>query len=149
MFVCFATKAVHLEVISDLTTAAFLATLWHFITRRGKRSIVWSDHVTNFMGVIREIKELVDNLQTQDGQRTSLEYCATQNVQWTFTLEQASNFGGLWEAAVESFKIQLKKVVREMRLMFEELTRITAQIEACLNSISHALTTLLATTYTL
>ena len=31
VFVCFAVKAVYLELVSDLTTAAFLATLRHFV----------------------------------------------------------------------------------------------------------------------
>ena len=35
VFTCFATKAVHLEVISALTTAAFLATLLRYIARWG------------------------------------------------------------------------------------------------------------------
>ena len=130
----FSTKAVHLEVVSDLTTAAFLATLRRFIARRGKPSVIWSDHGTNFVGAAREIKELYDNLRTRDWQKTIVEYCTTQSVQWKFTPEQAPHFGGLWEAAVKSFKSHLKKVVGETRLTFEELTTITAQIEACLNS---------------
>ena len=36
IFVCFATKAVHIEVVSSLTTEAFLAALRRFIARRGK-----------------------------------------------------------------------------------------------------------------
>ena len=134
VFVCFSTKAVHLEVVSDLTSAAFIATLRRFIARRGKPSIIWSDHGTNFVGAAREIKELYHNIRTRDYQRTIVEYCTGQNVQWKFTPEQAPHFGGLWEAAVKSFKSHLKKVVRETRLTFEELTTITAQIEACLNS---------------
>ncbi len=35
LFVCLATKAVHLEIVSDLTTEAFLASLKRFISRRG------------------------------------------------------------------------------------------------------------------
>ena len=35
VFVCFATKVVHLELVLELTTAAFIATLHKFIGRRG------------------------------------------------------------------------------------------------------------------
>ena len=48
--------------------------------------------------------------------------------------EHAPHFGGLWEAAVKSFKLHLRRVVGEARLTYEELTTILAQIEACLNS---------------
>ena len=44
------------------------------------------------------------------------------------------NFGGLWEAAVKSFKTHLRRVAGEVKLTYEELATTLAQIEACLNS---------------
>ena len=35
LFVCFSTKAVHIEIVSDLTTEAFLTALKRFVARRG------------------------------------------------------------------------------------------------------------------
>ena len=34
VFVCFSSKAIHLELVSDLTTDAFMASLKRFIARR-------------------------------------------------------------------------------------------------------------------
>ncbi|GFS89970.1 uncharacterized protein TNCV_507001 [Trichonephila clavipes] len=51
IFICFCTKATHLEVVSDLTTEAFLACLRRFIARRSKPSVIWSDNATNFKGI--------------------------------------------------------------------------------------------------
>ncbi|XP_043504903.1 uncharacterized protein LOC122525925 [Polistes fuscatus] len=50
VFVCFSTKAVHLELVNDLTTEAFLAALRRFMARRGKCSDIYSDNATNFVG---------------------------------------------------------------------------------------------------
>ena len=50
VFVSLSVKAVHLELISDLTSAAFIACLRRFIARRGKPSTIWSDHGSNFVG---------------------------------------------------------------------------------------------------
>lgn len=47
-FVCFSTKAIHLEAVSELSTAAFL-TLHRFIGRRGLPSKICSDNA-NFVG---------------------------------------------------------------------------------------------------
>ncbi|XP_076302295.1 uncharacterized protein LOC143220560 [Lasioglossum baleicum] len=50
VFVCPAVKAVHLEVVSDLTTDVFIATLRRFIARRGKCREITSDNGSNFIG---------------------------------------------------------------------------------------------------
>ena len=60
-FVCLATNAVHLELVSDLTSSAFIAILRRFIGRRGIPSKLWSDHGANFVGAQREIAKLLQN----------------------------------------------------------------------------------------
>ena len=49
VFASFTVKAVHLEPASDLTAAAFLATVRGFVARYRKPSVIWSDHETNFV----------------------------------------------------------------------------------------------------
>ena len=50
LFVCLVVKAVHLELVSDLTTEAFIASFRRFIARRGCPKLMLSDHGTNFVG---------------------------------------------------------------------------------------------------
>ncbi|XP_070143612.1 uncharacterized protein [Drosophila kikkawai] len=50
VFICFATKAVHVEVVSDLSTDAFIAALKRLIARRGLPSDIFCDNATNFVG---------------------------------------------------------------------------------------------------
>lgn len=66
IFVCLACKAVHLEVVSDLTTESFLAALSRFISRRGKPISITSDNTTNFKGANREFVELQELLESQE-----------------------------------------------------------------------------------
>ncbi|XP_043496357.1 uncharacterized protein LOC122520328 [Polistes fuscatus] len=54
-----ATKAVHLELVNDLTTEAFLAALRRFMARRGKCSDIYSDNATNFVGAANELEARV------------------------------------------------------------------------------------------
>ncbi|XP_050538460.1 uncharacterized protein LOC126903928 [Daktulosphaira vitifoliae] len=56
VFVCMTTKAVHLEVVSDLSTPAFLATLDRFVSRRGLPSQIYTDCGTNFVGADRMLQ---------------------------------------------------------------------------------------------
>lgn len=59
IFVCFATRAVHLELdVGDLSTEAFLNALKRFTARRGKISHIYSDNATNFTGAAKELQEL-------------------------------------------------------------------------------------------
>ena len=50
VFVSLTVKSVHLELVTDLTSEAFLACLRRFIARRGYPSLLWSDHGSNFIG---------------------------------------------------------------------------------------------------
>ena len=134
LFVCLSVKAVHLELVSDLTTEAFIAALRRFIARRGYPSLIWSDHGTNFVGATRELKEIHDFLCSQQVQGTVSEFCSSKNIDWRFIPEKAPHFGGLWESAVKSTKLHLTRVVGSVKLTFEEFSTILAQIEACLNS---------------
>ena len=63
VFVSLSTKAVHIEAVSDLTSEAFIACLKRFISRRGKPTLLWSDHSTNFGGAKRILKELYEFLK--------------------------------------------------------------------------------------
>ncbi len=133
VFVSFSVKAAHLELVSDLTSEAFLAALRRFVLRRGKPSIVWSDNGTNFVCTARELKDLYSFLREQKTQGTISDYSTTQGINWKFIPESTPHFGGLWEVAVKSFKKHLRKVVTNVRLSYEELCTVLTQIEACLN----------------
>ncbi|GFW65776.1 integrase catalytic domain-containing protein [Trichonephila clavipes] len=58
LFICLATKAVHLELVSTLSTDAMLAALRRFIARRGHPSEIHSDNGTNFIGANNYLKQL-------------------------------------------------------------------------------------------
>ncbi len=84
VFVSLSVRAVHLELVSDLSTDAFIACLRRFISRRGKPSLLCSDHGTNFVGAASEIKELVKFLEFQKTQEKIFTFCSVQNIQWKF-----------------------------------------------------------------
>ncbi|CAK1603848.1 unnamed protein product [Parnassius mnemosyne] len=133
LFVCMATKALHLEVVSDMTAQSFLAAFKRFVARRGHVSDLWSDNVTNFVGSAKELTKLfsaersVVVAEIQD-------WMSSNGTNWHFIPPHSPNFGGLWEAGIKSAKYHLKRVIGDSTLTFEELTTTLSQIEACLNS---------------
>ena len=57
LFVCFSTRAIHLEAVSDLSTESFLAAFHRFASRRGCPSQVVSDNGRNFVGAAKAIAQ--------------------------------------------------------------------------------------------
>ncbi|GFY17399.1 integrase catalytic domain-containing protein [Trichonephila clavipes] len=131
VFVCLATKAVHLEVVSDLTSKAFIACLKRFVARRGKPSEIFCDQGTNFYGASRDLRKEFRQLMKEDAVH---QFLVTDNITFHFNPPSAPHFGGIWEATVKSFKFHLNRVVGVTSLTFEELSTLSSQIEACLNS---------------
>lgn len=134
VLVCMATKAVHLEVVSDLSTDAFLNAFKRFISRRGKPSDVFSDNGTNFVGANRELEDLRKLFAQEDQQHKIIDTTSSEGIKWHFIPPRVPHFGGLWEATVKSFKGYFYKVASEVALTFEEASTLVTQIEAILNS---------------
>ncbi|GFY29798.1 integrase catalytic domain-containing protein [Trichonephila clavipes] len=127
-----ASKVVHLEIVSDLTTDAFLATLKHFVARRGKCATISSDNAKNFVGANRELKRLHNLLKFPEEKLSS--YLSSEGISLNFMPPRAPNFGGIWEAGVKSFKFYLKGAVGNLNRTLEEFLTIITQIEGILNS---------------
>lgn len=134
VFVCFATKAVHLEVVSDLTTDAFIAALKRLISRRGKPNQMHSDNATTFVGAQRQLKELYEFLRADETLTAIEQFLQGHETTWKFIPPNAPHFGGLWEAAVKSAKYHLARIVGGQNLTFEEMSTVLCEIEAVLNS---------------
>ena len=134
LFVCFSTKAVHLELVSSASTAACIAALRRYVSRRGLPNVVYSDNGTNCVGAKRELEELQKVLNSSETQNELANYATNKNFQWLTIPPRTPHFGGLWEAAIRSGKHQLRRIVGTTALTFEELTTVFTQIEAMLNS---------------
>ncbi|XP_071578834.1 uncharacterized protein [Temnothorax nylanderi] len=102
IFVCMCTRAVHLEVVSDLTTDAFLAAFRRFTSRRGICEVMYSDRGTNFVGADTELRRFFKAAIQDNPQWANL--LSTEGVKWKFNPPSAPHMGGLWEAAVKSVK---------------------------------------------
>ena len=134
VFVCFAIKGVHIEVVKGMTTEAFLAAMRRFMGRRGPPSHVYSDNGGNFRGAKRDLEELYEWLKTTDMNEALKSFFLDHSITWHTIPERAPHFCGLWEAAVKSAKYHLKRVVGEQYLTDDELNTVVIQVEACLNS---------------
>ena len=133
VFVCFSTKAIHLEACSDLSTPAFRAAFTRFVGRRGLPHKIISDNGRNFLGASRELSREFSAFIQSVSNDISQKY-VSQGFEWKFIPPHAPHMGGLWEAAVKSFKFHLKRTAGAYKFNFEEFSTILAHIEGVLNS---------------
>ena len=129
LFKCMCTGAVHIELVSDLTTKAFLAAFDRFVSRRGLSIEVFTDNATYFDGANNELLRIV-----RDNQNDVEKHCAQQAIKWNFTTPRAPHAGGIYESGIKRLKHHLKRVLGESCYTFEQFTTIITKIEAILNS---------------
>lgn len=134
LFVCFSTKAVHLELATDLTTQAFIAAFQRFLARRGPTSHIYSDAGTNFLGAKRYFTDLQKFIASNSFNNNIFKHFANNGISWHINPPTAAHFGGLWEAAIKSVKFHLNRVVGSQILTYEELSTVLCLIESVLNS---------------
>ncbi|XP_018367943.1 PREDICTED: uncharacterized protein LOC108764289 [Trachymyrmex cornetzi] len=132
LFVCYATSAIHLELVTDYTADRFIAAFKRFTARRGICSTLYSDYGTNFKGADAELQRLF-TLATQESNKLAT-LLSNDGTQWRFNPPSTPHFGGKWEAGVKSVKLHLYRIVGNSLLTYEEFTTLLTQIEAVLNS---------------
>lgn len=125
VFVCFITRAIHLELASDASTPQFIAALRRMIARRGPIHRIHSDNAKNFVGAANFLEAIK---QTYNWAADKLK------IQWDFQTPLSPHHGGLHEAAVKSVKHHLKRTIGDAHLTFEEFSTLLTQVEACVNS---------------
>ncbi|GFS65785.1 integrase catalytic domain-containing protein [Trichonephila clavipes] len=93
IFVCLATKAIHLEAVTDLATEAFIAAIKRLCARRGRISTLMSDNATNFKGAAAELNRFIKLICNKN--ETLANYFASEAIQWKFIPPRSPNFGVL------------------------------------------------------
>lgn len=134
LFICMVTHAIHIELVTELTTQSFLAALKRFMSRRGKIDHIYSDNATNFKGAAHELNELYKFFRNQSNISDIIDLCAIEGIKWHFIPPNSPHFGGIWEAGIKSVKSHLKRTISNASLTYEELYTLLVQVEGILNS---------------
>lgn len=128
-FVCFATRALHFELVTSLSSECYTLALKIFISRRGKPIQIFSDSGRNFVGAAKEFSFFLHN-----SSQPIIDYAADNHIEFKFQPPYAPHFGGLIESGVKSCKHHITRVLGNMNLTYEEFNTVLIQIEAVLNS---------------
>ncbi|GFV40736.1 integrase catalytic domain-containing protein [Trichonephila clavipes] len=118
-------QAIHLELLTSLSTESFLLGLRRFIARRDRPSVIYSDNGTNFKGVYRLYQKV--NLE----KLKNLE--ELNPISWKFIPPQASWWGGFWERLIGLVKRTLRKTLEKTSLNNEEIYSVLCDCESLIN----------------
>ena len=134
LFTCLATRAIHLEMAWALDTESFLNCFTRFTSRRGVPSEVTSDNGTNFVGAVKEIRDLVNQLDSDRIQQKTTHMF--NKVTWNFNPPAAPHFGGVHKAMIKSAKhaYAIYAVLGNSDIRDEELITAFTAAEGLLNS---------------
>lgn len=130
VFVCLVTRAVHLELVTGMTSEAFRAAYSRFVARRGFCAHMYSDNGTTFVGADREMREALAACNDP----ATLDFVQSKGTEWHFITPAAPFQGGIWEVAVKSMKFHLCRVMGTQKYSYEALATLLAEVEAIMNS---------------
>ena len=126
LFTCANTRAIHLEVVSDLTEDSFLQAFRRFVSRRSLPETMISDNASTYLSAATEIEQLISSPTLQDTLKN-------RGTTWRFIPKRAPWYGGFWERLIGLTKMTLKKVLGRTFISLTGLQTMTTEIEAVLN----------------
>lgn len=126
LFTCAVYRAVHFELVTSLSTEAFLQAVRRMTARRGQVATFYCDNGTNFVGASSALASLNwDDVKAKG---------ATAKIKFRFITPASPWFGGWWEVMVKLMKRLLKRSLGNAYLTYEELLTVLCDCERTVNA---------------
>lgn len=120
-------RAVHFDLVPDMSAPTFLCSFKRFAARRGLLSRVNSDNRKPFKAAAKTIQAVL-------GHKDIGRYVSGLGMKWVFNIPKAPWWGGIFERIVRSMKRCLRKIVGQAKLPYDELLTALTEVEMVLNS---------------
>lgn len=130
LFTCLYTRAVHIEVVEEMSFSSFTNALRHFFSPSGPAKKRKSDCESNFIGACNEMGICVPG---KDSMQEFLQY---QKSTWIFNPPYSLHMGGVWERMIGVARHIFDDMLLQAgqaRLSYKVLTTILAEITALMN----------------
>ncbi|UYV72198.1 hypothetical protein LAZ67_9002154, partial [Cordylochernes scorpioides] len=116
IFTCGVYRAVHLELVTSLSTEALVGAVERFVARRGCPAVIYSDNGTNLVGLRNEL------------------YRVNFGVKWKLNPPAAPWWGGWIERIVGLTKKLLRRLLGKRVVNYEEMVTILENCERVINA---------------
>ena len=133
LFTCLCTRAIHIEVIEEMSSSSFINALRRLIAIRGKVTQFRSDRGTNFVGATADLG--VQAIHVEDG--PVKDFLFKKGTVWVFNPPHSSHMGGVWERMIGVTRRILESMMRDVssrNLTHEVLVTFMAEVSAIVNA---------------
>ncbi|XP_067929546.1 uncharacterized protein [Watersipora subatra] len=132
IFTCLYTRAIHIELIDNLSTDSFLQALRRFQAVRRPVTTVFSDAGTNFVGGQNQMEQDLLNMRSKELK----DYLMTKKIKFETNTPTASHQGGVSEKQIRTIKsiLQGMSTKYSKRMTTESLRTAFYEIMATVNS---------------
>ena len=124
---CATTRAVHLEVVEDLTTSKFILCLRRLAVTKGMPKLILSDNHRTFIAG----ETFLLDLQQDPSVR---EYLNSRSIRWKHQTPRSPWMGGHFERLVRTIKASLATAISRKLLSLEEFRTIVLEAENIVSS---------------
>ncbi|XP_062709971.1 uncharacterized protein LOC134288625 [Aedes albopictus] len=129
VFTCQTVRAVHIEVVHNLSTEWCIMSVRRFVARRGPPAEIYSDNGTCFQGASNDLEK-----QRNANEALASTFTSAQ-TKWLFIPPAAPHIGGAWERLVKPMKVAIGAVADAPRKPDDEtLETILVEAEFIINS---------------
>jgi hypothetical protein len=126
LFTCGSTRGIHLEVVENMTSIAFIDAMRRFTSRHSIPRVIYSDNTSTFVSASNILVQFFKHPDVA-------KELANMRTTCRFIPKRAPWYGGWWERLMALTKISSRKMVGQTRLSLVRLQTVTTQIETILN----------------
>ncbi|KAK3096683.1 hypothetical protein FSP39_002345 [Pinctada imbricata] len=131
IFTCMVVRAVHIEVLDEMSSSCFINALRRFCALRGEVKVIHSDRGTNFIGSTKDLNANVINIED----RPVKSYLTEHGINWVFNPPHSSHTGGVWERMIGVARRILDSILLDVKhLTHDVITTLMAEVTSIINA---------------
>ena len=134
LFTCLYCRAVHIELLEEMSTSSFINSLRRFYAIRGEVKEFRSDRGTNFVGSTDALQ--ISAINVEDNHVDN--FFKDRRTIWKFNPPHSSHMGGVWERLIGVARRILDNMLSnnstQGQLTHEVLSTLMAEVSAIINS---------------
>ena len=129
LFTCMSSRAVHFEILQNLSSSNFLNALVRFHARRPGLRVLYSDRGTNFKGADHELQKVA-----KEWNESTAGDLLSRGIEWKYSPPNSPHCGGIWERIIKGAKKHLTSLIGERKLDHDLLSTVLVEVERIMNS---------------